>query len=171
MKVFVFSVLLLVFSISGSMGQTGLTEEEREEIRAEIRMRSAEFWKLSTNDKSADRLERFVDFFVDSDDPAWMGTPALISTERINTYTKEEVKALHQRVFEVRVSTPTTIHEDYFAIISREVVYEICTMEYYFVANNGYRSPDTDAAFSIVWVLRDDQWKILHMTRSIEVRE
>ena len=168
MKNFLAIIFLLVLLNPGLIAQTALSVQEREEIKETVLLRSLEFEKLFASDKSVDRLERFVNLFVDSEDPAWMGTPALISSERINCYTKEEVKDLHQRVFSIRVETPINIKERYFAVLSREVVYELVTQEYYFVANNGYRSPDTEATFTRIWVLRNNQWKILHMTRSLE---
>ena len=171
MKKIVFAFCLMAISISCSIAQSGLTTEERESIKETVKNQSQEFWNLFTLDYNDENLKRVLDLLLESDDEAWMGEPAFWVRNNNIYYTKDEVKEGFEWVFEYRDSTPTKIKENYFAVIAPEVVIEVITQEYYALFLNGNRGSDYEAVYTIVWVLKENQWKILHVHKTDQEKE
>lgn len=166
MKKSILIICILGFIVLENFAQSVLTNDERKSIKESVEQKSKEFWKLFTQDYNEQNLNRLMDFYVDTDDEVWMGKPAIETGESEIIYTKDELKEALSLPFKNRHSTPTKTIENYFAVISNDVVIEILTHEYYVIANNGYRGPDTEGGLTIIWVLRNNEWKILHRHRS-----
>ncbi len=171
MKKLMLIICLIAFFSNENFAQSELSSEERKVIEQAVKLKSQEFWELFTKDYSEQNLNRLMDLFVKTEDVAWMNKPAIhLNSFRI-IYSKEELKDLLSRVFELRHSSPTTIIENYFAVISNDVVVEILTNENYIITADGNRSPDYETGNTTVWVLRNDEWKILHWHRTNTEKE
>lgn len=171
MKKIVLIVFLFGLITNQNFAQSDISTDERKLIKEVVEQRSKELWRLHTQDYNEKNLKRFMDFFVETEDISWMGKPAILLDGIYFTHSKEEIEDIFSKVFERRHSAPFKIYENYFAVISEEAVVEIQTIENYIVAKNGNRSPDYEAGDTLVWVLRDDEWKILHWHRSSQKKE
>ncbi len=166
MKKFVITFCLLVMSFSWSIAQNGLTTEERESIKETVKNQSQEFWNLFTQEYNDENLKRILNLLLETDNETWIGEPAFWIRNNNIFYTKDEIKEGFEKVFTNRESTPTKIKENYFAVLAPDLVIEVLTQDYYILFKNGYRASDFEASYTIVWVLKENQWKILHFHQS-----
>ena len=171
MKKFVITFCLLVISFFYSIGQNGLTTEERESIKETVKNQSQEFWNLATHDYNDENYKKLLGLLVDSDDEVWLGEPAFWIGSNNIYYTKDEIKEGFEWVFARRESTPTKIKENYFAVLAPDLVIEVMAQDYYALLLNGVRGSDYEALYTIVWVLKENQWKILHLHKTQEEKE
>jgi len=166
MKKSILTFCLCAFIFSISFAQEGLTKENRKTLKEAVEKRSEQFWNLFTNDYNAENLQILKDFLVETDDESWLGKPAFWIRNDEIYYVKDEIEEGFEMAFANRISTPTKIKENYYAVIAADVVIEVMTQDYYIISESGNRSPDFRASFTIVWVLKEDQWKIIHLHKS-----
>jgi tRNA uridine 5-carbamoylmethylation protein Kti12 len=171
MKKLVLVIFLFGLIANQSFAQSDLSTEERKLIKEAVEQRSKELWRLHTQDYNEENLKRLMEFFVETEDKSWMGKPAILLDGIYFTHSKEEIEDIFSQVFERRHSAPFKLLENYFAVISEEVVVEIQTIENYIIAKNGNRSPDFEAGDTLVWILSDNAWKILHWHRTTQKKE
>ena len=171
MKKFVLTLCLVALTFSWCSAQYGLTTEERESIKETVKNQSQEFWDLLTHDYTDENLKRVLGILLEADDEAWMGEPTLWIGGNSIYYTKDEIKQGFEWFFEDRESTPTKIKENYFTVVALDVVIEVMTQEYYALFKNGNRGSDYESSYTIVWVLRGKQWKILHLHETEQEKE
>lgn len=166
-------LIIIIFGLitNQNFAQSDLSTDERKLIKEAVELRSKELWRLHTQDYNEQNLERLMDFFVETEDKSWMGKPAILLDGIYFTHSREEIEDIFRTVFARRHSAPFKIYEKYFAVISEEVVVEIQTIENYIIAKNGNRSPDFEAGDTLVWILRDNEWKILHWHRTSQEKE
>jgi hypothetical protein len=162
----VFTLCLLATPFSRSIAQSEFTTEERKEVKESVKKQSQAFWDLATHDYNDENYKRLVGLLVESDDEAWLGKPAFWIRNDEIYYVKDEIEEGFEMAFANRISTPTKIKENYYAVIAADVVIEVMTQDYYIISDSGNRSPDFRASFTIVWVLKEDQWKIIHLHKS-----
>jgi len=162
----VFTLCLLATPFSRSIAQSEFTTEERKEVKESVKKQSQAFWDLATHDYNDENYKRLVGLLVESDDEAWMGEPAFWIGSNNIYYTKDEIKFGYEWVFANRESTPTKIKENYFAVLAHDLVIEVMTQDFYALSLSGFRGTDQEALYTIVWVLKGNQWKILHLHKT-----
>lgn len=160
MKIFVLLLLLSFSLFSCQRSKINMMAQEHEKIAQAIRSH----FNQTVNNALLD-VETWMDVWVDEDDKAWYGDPALwIGLE--GTATKEEIHDSMEELLDRSVDSFIVVESDHLAIINQGIV---------IYAFNGYLTGFRDengpykpaAAGTCVFVLRKEEWKLLHFNLSI----
>ncbi len=110
-------------------------------------------------------IESWMNVWVEEDDQAWFGDPALwISLE--GTGSKEEMYESMEDLLDWSVDSFIVVENDHIAVIDPgNVVYAFNGYLTGFSNENGPYKPEV--AGTCVFVLRNEDWKLLHFNLSI----
>jgi ketosteroid isomerase-like protein len=144
--------------------QNELTPEQRQDIANDIKQNFNDWTeKMGNPDYTWDDS---TSMWVESDDEAWMNNPALWLNMMTLYPTKENIDEVWGPIGEVRSSTNYYIDEDYVAVISAECAVYVFKGSFTITNKEGNTIDPVPMSGSYVYVLRNDEWKMLHMHQS-----
>jgi hypothetical protein len=139
-----------------------ITPEDREAIAAEIK---TEFHNW-INSMSGSQKEFDMSVWVESDDEAWMGKPALWFNMMTLFPDQEKIREVWEPVGETRSATNFKVDEEYVAVVSDDCAVYTFKGTFSITDIDGNTGPDIPMSGTYVYVERNDQWKMLHMHQS-----
>jgi hypothetical protein len=144
-----------------------LTPEARQEIASSIRLSFNEMVKMLEN-HTLENVEKWINFYVESDDEAWMNEPVLWFNMLTVYPTKEAIRKVWTPTENSRLGTNMNIEEDYVAVLSPESATYVLKGTFSVIDTDGNTGADIPMSGIHVYVLRDDEWKIVHTHYSWE---
>ena len=144
--------------------QKEMTPEQRQEVATIIKQDFSDMIEKMSN--PGYDLDEFLSTWVESDDEAWMNNPAFWLNMMTLLPTKEKIDEVWRPIIEVRSSSNYKIDEDYVAVISAECAVYVFKGFYTITSKEGNTTDPTPMSGSYVYVLRNDEWKMLHMHQS-----
>jgi len=146
--------------------QKELTPEERQEIADQVKKTFNESLELY-RDLTVANFEKSLQYFVETDDPAWMGDPVMLQNMLYSIKTKE-------RLDEVFRPDPNSNRkgQDYQEETSNVAVISDDCAVCVFTGKVAYTFKDTTPTIyqpisgSYVYVKKDGKWKCLHAHQS-----
>ena len=143
-------------------GEKEMTIEERQEIAATIKQNFTETMALLQNNNQ-ENFEKWMTTYVESNDEAWMKNPALWLQSLMLWSTKETIYDIWKPTEGVRSGTNLNIEEDYVAVLSPENAVYVLKGTYSVIDKDGNTSDDYPVSGTYVYVLRNGEWKTLHI--------
>lgn len=161
--------LLLIISLATIIcacqpKQNELTPEQRQEIANVIKQNFNDMIEMMCTPGA--NWDDFMTIWVESDDEAWINNPALWLNMMMLWPTKEKIDEVWEPISEVRSSTNYYIDEEYVAVISAECAVYVFKGSFTNTDKEGNTIDPIPMSGSYVYVLRNDEWKILHMHQS-----
>jgi len=141
-----------------------LTPEQRQDIANIVKQNFNDM--IETMGQPDALWDEGMAMWVENDDEAWMNNPALWLNMMTLWPTKEKIEEAWKPATEVRSSNNFYIDEEYVAVISAECAVYVCKGSFTITYKEGNTTEPTPMSGSYVYVLRNDEWKILHMHQS-----
>jgi len=160
----IFGLVVFVFACQPAKNQE-MTTEQRQEIAKTIRKEVKDILTLQ-RDFTVENHEKLLLNWVESDDKAWMGNPALWFNMLYLYPDKESLESWRPTPTSTRTATNFYIDEDYVAVISPECALYTFKGSFTITNKNGETTEKTPNSGSFVYVLRNGEWKILHTHQS-----
>jgi len=147
--------------------QNELSPEKRQEIADTIKK---EFNNLmgKNQDFTVENFDRMQQAWVESDDKVWMENPALWLNMMTLMPDKESMEVWRPKPNSTRAATNYFIDEDYVAVISAECAVYVLKGTFTVTSKDGITTDPIPLSGSYVYVMRDGEWKMLHMHQSWE---
>jgi ketosteroid isomerase-like protein len=105
-------------------------------------------------------------FFVEDNDVSWMGNPGLFAHGIWILPNHEAMDAVFKPMTERRTSTNYTIDKEYVSVISEEIAVYVFDGKYSVTNLEGETGSEYPLTTSVVYIKKDDGWKILHYHHS-----
>jgi len=147
---------------------TEITVEQQQEITNIIKSK-IQFSRDSLSQNTKEQFELGMQYWVESDDHAWVGKPAFWLNLMYLYQDKESIMESWDPDKISRQSTNITIEEEYVAVMSRESALYVSKGTFSITDKDGVTGPEIPMSGTAVWVLRDDDWKMLHRHLSWKV--
>ena len=142
-----------------------LTDEQRQEIATTIKKEFREIM-LDNPDFTVENFEKILAKCVESDDKAWMGNPALWFNMMTLINDKEGMEIWRPKPTSTRAESNYYIDEEYVAVLSIESALYTFKGSFTTTSKEGITSDTIPMSGSYVYVLREGDWKMLHMHQS-----
>jgi hypothetical protein len=142
-----------------------MTDAERQEIADIIKQKNQE--SLALNESMGEEAyEKMMSFWLDTDDPSWLGNPgAFVQGIRV-VPTLEAIDKFFRPMLKSRTSTNFTVNKDYISVMSREHVVYVVEGSYSITNLEGETGPEYPWTATSVWVNKEGEWKMLHYHQS-----
>jgi len=150
MRRLVLAVLPLALLSACQPATTELTEEQKAEIAAEVDSVASDWWSAW----SVVDFDRGMSFYADAPETAWAGDGEVhYSIANIDSHYRPFFAGLQRQ--DVNVTGSRTI------VLAPDIVYTIRSTAIVAVDTAGAPAPETRFVETIVWVKRNNQWKVL----------
>lgn len=159
-------VILIVACQPTEKAETAeMTGEQRQAIAAEIRQINQEFFDLNML-MDEEKYNKGLTFWADSDDPAWMGNPAIFVNRTSIITTNEAFDEFWRPLIGTRGITNFTMGTDCVAVLSPDLAIHVYDAKYSITNLEGETGPEYPMTATSVFVKKDGEWKILHHHQS-----
>jgi ketosteroid isomerase-like protein len=154
------ALLLSIFGCNSSKSDQ-LTELQKETILQSVKEASQRIWDLQESYDSAS-LQNFMDLVDPESDRLWQTDPAAMVYNLNIIKTRADLNDAWGKSVESRTGTPVNLLEDYFAVISQDLVLEVNKADYSVMGKDSTTYGPFSMVNTTVWINRNGDWKMLH---------
>ena len=154
MRRFVFALFAVTVFVACQPASIELTDNQKGEIAAEVELLHGQMW-AAWNETD---LDRAMSYYRNSPDIVWADDGELMKGW---TTINDMVQSLTIE------SQAVTFNESKTTVLALDVVHVVDQGTYVVTSTDGATGPETTFATSILWVLRNGEWKLdfIHVSR------
>ena len=154
-------LLLSVFTCTPHRQSDQLTQQQKETILKAVKETSQRMWDFQKSYNS-ESLQNFMNFIDTNSDQMWQTDPVTMNYNLNIIKTRDDLKTQWRKMIESRNSTPITILEAYFAVLSKDQVLEVNKCDYTIHAKDSTTYGPFTMVNTIIWIDKNGEWKMLH---------
>ena len=142
-----------------------ITKTEQEEIAEAIKTK-VHFWIDSLSENTPEIFEKQLDMWVEDNDKAWVGDPAIWVNMIYLYQNKGSIREQWNPDVITRQRTNFVVDQEHVAVMSRESALYVFKGSFSITDGEGVTGPEIPMSGSYNFVLRNGDWKVLHNHQS-----
>ncbi len=165
---FILGLFLLISACQPTI-EKELTDIQRQKTADAIRQRTQE-WSNSFKEFNNETVDKYLDFFVESDGIYWTNNPALYVINLTILPTKEKMEDFFRPAVDKYKDYTQDIEivKDYIAILSEDKAIHVLNVNTLMTDTEGNIFNNETGIVTFVYVRINDVWKVLHSHISYE---